>query len=392
MMRPTVDFMRLLGESGIPTTAEAMEAELKHEAEAAGSLISNDSDVSPFWRLVRAVVIAPALWIITTLLAKHVLPNTFAATAKGYYLRLKAWDVGLTVKEAQAARGIVEFIKRDPSASLTIPATLWITTERIEGNVYRLRPLQSVISPAGEPVARVMCEAEHPGSAWNLAPGYYNQTSEPLEGIAAIANPAGWLTRPGADAEGDDELALRIRNQFSTGGRFHIDSVYRAALAQVAGIRSDLIFFQHDAPRGPGTANALVMLEVGAVPPSLVATLNTYLAAGNHGHGDDLQVMAIPETQHTLHLTAWGTGTLTDEQKRDLKGEIENAIGAAFRQHAAYPTITRVMPLQRFSMSRLGAELHGLFPTLTSLHIDEADIVPGLTLPRLIRLEVTLHD
>ncbi|MGL5179934.1 MAG: baseplate J/gp47 family protein, partial [Aeromonas veronii] len=65
-LRPTVDFLALLSNSGVPTTEQAMEAELKKEVEAAGSLITNDSDVSPFWRLVRAVVITPALWLIRT--------------------------------------------------------------------------------------------------------------------------------------------------------------------------------------------------------------------------------------------------------------------------------------------------------------------------------------
>jgi hypothetical protein len=97
-LRPTVDFMALLAETGVPTTEQAMEAELKQEVVAAGSLITNDSDVSPFWRLVRGVVITPALWLIRTLLAGHVLPNTFAATATDAYLDLKAWDVDLTRK------------------------------------------------------------------------------------------------------------------------------------------------------------------------------------------------------------------------------------------------------------------------------------------------------
>ncbi|MCE9945367.1 hypothetical protein LZ627_17345, partial [Aeromonas rivipollensis] len=59
-LRPTVDFMALLAEAGVPTTEAAMEAELKKEVVAAGALITNDSDVSPFWRLVRGVVITPA--------------------------------------------------------------------------------------------------------------------------------------------------------------------------------------------------------------------------------------------------------------------------------------------------------------------------------------------
>ena len=136
----------------MPTTEQAMEAELKKEVEAAGSLITNDSDVSPFWRLVRGVVITPALWLIRTLLAGHVLPNTFAATATDAYLDLKAWDVDLTRKGAQKTRGVINFVKANQSEAATIPADIWISTERINGTIYRVKPLQPVVSPAGEAV------------------------------------------------------------------------------------------------------------------------------------------------------------------------------------------------------------------------------------------------
>ncbi len=145
-LRPTVDFMALLAKSGVPTTEEAMEVELKKEVEAAGSLITNDSDVSPFWRLVRAVVITPALWLIRILLAGHVLPASFAATATDSYLDLKAWDVDLTRKPAQKTRGIVNFTKVNPAEATTIPDDVWVTTERINGTIYRVKPVQAVVS------------------------------------------------------------------------------------------------------------------------------------------------------------------------------------------------------------------------------------------------------
>ncbi|OKA98781.1 hypothetical protein BHR46_19530, partial [Aeromonas salmonicida subsp. salmonicida] len=333
-LRPTVDFMALLAETGVPTTEQAMEAELKKEVVAAGSLITNDSDVSPFWRLVRGVVITPALWLIRTLLAGHVLPNTFAATATDAYLDLKAWDVDLTRKAAQTTRGLVNFVKANPSEAATIPADIWVATERINGTIYRLKPLQAVVSPAGEAVARVVCEAEFAGSAWNLAPGYYNLLSEPVTGILSARNDdKEWITTQGADAEGNDALGLRIQNQFSAVGRYHIDAIYRSMLASVAGIRADHIFFEHEAPRGPGTANAYVLLEVGATPASLIEQLNDYVGRqGNHGHGDDLFVMAMPETQHSLTLALWPQANLTAEQRTALKAGAENLVKAALRQ------------------------------------------------------------
>lgn len=393
-LRPTVDFMALLAKSGVPTTEEAMEVELKKEVEAAGSLITNDSDVSPFWRLVRAVVITPALWLIRILLAGHVLPASFAATATDSYLDLKAWDVDLTRKPAQKTRGIVNFAKVNPAEATTIPDDVWVTTERINGTIYRVKPVQAVVSPAGEAVARVICEAEFAGVAWNLAPGYYNLLSKPITGILSARNSEKeWITTQGADAESNDALGLRIKNQFSAVGRYHIDAIYRSMLASVAGIRADHIFFEHDAPRGPGTANAFILLEVGTTPASLIEKLNDYVNnQGNHGHGDDLQVMAIPETEHSLHLELWPVENLAAEQRLALVSEVKLLIQAAFRQSADYPAVTRTWPQSRFSLSQLGRELHQAFPEIKSLHFTELDIVSGLEIPRLAAIEVTLND
>lgn len=393
-LRPNVDFMALLAEAGVPTTEQAMEAELKKEVVAAGSLITNDSDVSPFWRLVRGVVITPALWLIRTLLAGHVLPNTFTATATDAYLDLKAWDVDLTRKAAQKTRGVIHFVKVSPGEAVTIPADIWIATERINGTIYRVKPLQAVVSPAGEAVAKVVCEAEFAGSAWNLAPGYYNLLSEPVTGILSARNDdKEWITTQGADAEGNDALGLRIQNQFSAVGRYHIDAIYRSMLASVAGIRADHIFFEHEGPRGPGTANAYILLEVGATPTSLINQLNDYVGhQGNHGHGDDLFVMSIPETQHSLTLTIWPQPNLTDEQKAALKAGAESLVKAAFRQSADFPSVTRTWPRSRFSLSQLARELHSQFPQLQSLKFAQDDIVSGLAIPRLNTLEVALHD
>ncbi|WP_324037675.1 baseplate J/gp47 family protein [Aeromonas dhakensis] len=393
-LRPTVDFMALLAKSGVPTTEEAMEVELKKEVEAAGSLITNDSDVSPFWRLVRAVVITPALWLIRILLAGHVLPASFAATATDSYLDLKAWDVDLTRKPAQKTRGIVNFTKVNPAEATTIPDDVWVTTERINGTIYRVKPVQAMVSPAGEAVARVVCEAEFAGVAWNLAPGYYNLLSKPITGILSARNSEKeWITTQGADAESNDALGLRIKNQFSAVGRYHIDAIYRSMLASVAGIRADHIFFEHDAPRGPGTANAFILLEVGTTPASLIEKLNDYVNnQGNHGHGDDLQVMAMPETEHSLHLELWPVENLAAEQRLALVSEVKLLIQAAFRQSADYPAVTRTWPQSRFSLSQLGRELHQEFPEIKSLHFTELDIVSGLEIPRLAAIEVTLND
>ncbi len=300
----------------------------------------------------------------------------------------------LTRKGAQKTRGVINFVKTNPSEAVTIPADIWISTERINGTIYRVKPLQAVVSPAGEAVASVVCEAEFAGAAWNLAPGYYHLLSEPVTGILSARNDdKEWIITPGADAESNDALGLRIKNQFSAVGRYHIDAVYRSMLASVAGIRADHIFFEHDAPRGPGTANAYILLEVGTTPASLISKLNDYVTnQGNHGHGDDLQVMAIPETEHSLHLELWPVDNLGEPQRAALVAGVRQLVNAAFRLSADYPTVTRTWPQSRFSLSQLGRELHQAFPEIRSLHFTELDILSGLAIPRLSGLEVTLHE
>lgn len=165
-----------------------MEVELKKEVEAAGSLITNDSDVSPFWRLVRGVVITPALWLIRTLLAGHVLPASFAATANDTYLDLKAWDVDLTRRPPRkpgAWSTSPRSIRQRPSPSRPMSGS---PPSASTAPSIACAHCKEMVSPAGEAIAKVVCEAEFAGSAWNLAPGYYNLLSKPVTGILSARN------------------------------------------------------------------------------------------------------------------------------------------------------------------------------------------------------------
>lgn len=392
-VRPQVDFKRLMTNDGIPTTVQALETELAKEVTAAGSVITNDSRMSPFWKLQRAIVVKPAMWLLNTLLIGHVLPNQFAATAKGYYQDLKAWDVGLERKGAKAVRGMVEFFKEDPAAAVTVPQGTVVTTERINGRSYVLVVVDTVVIPAGFTSGMVICQATEPGEAWNLPAGYYCILPSAVNGIERVANPVDWITEPGDDAEDDDALGLRIQNQYSVVGRYHIDAVYRSMLAAVAGIRSDNIFFEHDAPRGPGTANAYILMEVGSTPPALIDKLNQHVSHdGNHGHGDDLQCFALPDTLHAITLTIWPRAFLGDQEKALLQTDATAMVRAAFRETADYPTVSRTTPLGRFSFSRLGAELHALLPDIQSLSFDQQDIDSEQAIPRLSSLTVKIHE
>lgn len=214
----------------------------------------------------------------------------------------------------------------------------------------------------------------------------------PVPGIAQAVNTDDWLTQPGADAEPNDQLRLRVRNQFSAVNQYHTDAVYRAMITSFPGVNPDGVFFEHGAPRGPGSANAFVLFDAGVPADEYLARINAYIRdGGNHGHGDDLLVNVIPETQHTLQLKLWPHAHLTQEQRHQLAAQVEQFIRAAFRESTAndyQPTLT--YPQARFSFSRLGEELHAQFPRIESLRFANADILSELNIPRIEALEVLL--
>lgn len=113
---------------------------------------------------------------------------------------------------------------------------------------------------------------------------------------------------------------------------------------------------------------------------------------GNHGHGDDLQCFALPDTQHAITLNVWLRAFISDPDKTRLLASIEAIIRAAFRETADYPSVTRTTPFGRFSFSQLTTELHELLPDVQSLSFEQADIISERAIPRLLSLTVNLHE
>lgn len=389
-MRPTVNFEKIMADQGVPMNNQQVVNLLESDITAANSIISNNSRMSPFWRLFSACVVAPVLWLIKTLLANHVLPAMFAATATQRYLELKAWDVGISRKEAVKTQGNITFTKQDASTDVVVEAGTAVQTNNSLGAIYKMTVIQSTVIPAGIVSANILCEAQSAGAGHNLPAGVFNILPEAVPGIDAVTNGLNWITRAGADIETDDALALRIRDQFASIGNYHIDAVYRAAIASFAGIRSDLLFFQHNAPRGPGTANCFVMMDVGETPQSLIDSINDYVSnKGYRGHGDDLLAIAMPSTPVDLALAFWHSNNLGPAEIATLSAAIEARVRAAFRESDLYQEITRTRPLSVFAFSKLSHELHSALPDLKSIRWDNPDLVNALVLPRINSLTIT---
>ncbi|MEQ0266047.1 baseplate J/gp47 family protein [Klebsiella sp. CN_Kp073] len=390
--KPQVDFEEVLKDSGMPVTEDDVQA--RFNAIVAGEgLITNTSRMSPFWRLVTAIVTAPVMWLKDALIGV-VLTNMYVATAGGKMLRLLAWAVNVTAKPATAAEGVIRFFKTDAKATTTVKAGTLVQTERINGRVYVLATVADVVIPSGVASALVAVKATGTGGAYNLAPGYYRILPVAVDGISQVASEEDWLTKPGADEESDDELRERCRNQFNLVGNYHTDAVYRSMIAQVAGLSIDRIFFEHEAPRGAGTANSYLLLDTGVASAPFIDAVNDYInTQGHHGHGDDMQCFAMPETRHDLAVSVYvpSVSNMTDDEVNALKSGVENLIRCAFRENADFD-VKKTWPYSRFSFSQLGRELHRAFPQTDSIEFSLRDITSGLDVPRLNSLTVSLHD
>ncbi|MEZ9698956.1 baseplate J/gp47 family protein [Vibrio sp. 10N.261.46.E12] len=392
--RPNADFVEILSESGVPVTEDEFEAKLKQEVAGAGSKVSNDSEMSPFWRWVRAAVVTPCVWLIRTLLAEHVMPNMFVATAERWALELKAWEHDIEPKDAEKTQGNITLTKANAADAVTIEAGKVVQTLPIDGVVYKVRVLAETVIDAGQLTGKALVEAFEVGAAFNLPAGYFNIIPEEIPGIVDAVNEPDWITKLGADAESEEELALRIQNAFTSSGEWHIDDVYRSIISSVAGIRSDNIYFNNTGEVTPGTAEALILMEVGATPQPVLDQLNDHIMAkGHHGHGDVLTCKAIPDTEHDVIADVVLVANLDEATKVNELLEVEDRIRAAFRETAAYPEMTRAKPESRFSLSLLGTEIHTNMAQVESVKFTvggkvQEDIISDLEQPRLKTLTV----
>lgn len=386
-----VDYRKIVSDAGIPTEQAAMETAWKAEMAAQQSAISNDNQYSPFWRIVTALITKPALWLVD-LISGTVLPNAFLKDAAGIFLDLLAYGVDLERKPAGKAKGNLTFTRANPSNPITILTGTIVETVPINGVVYRLITDADTDFQGSDPTVLVAATAEQEGSAYNLGDGYYALPQTPLAGITAVSNESGWLATPGADVENDMLLRARVRNQFNTASNYHTDAVYKSLIGLFPGVDVDAIWFEHDAPRGPGTANAFVLFDFSAPAEDYLVTINQYITdQGNHGHGDDLIVFQMPEQTIDLVCDIWHVQNLSAGEISALESAITDFINAAFRENQSYTPIL-TYPFDRFSFSRLGQELHEQFDQIDSVDFDLTDILSALWIPRIDTLQVNMNE
>jgi len=370
--------------SPIAETEEEVLTDLRADLQAEGSTIANTSPFSPFFRLMGAVFAKPLLFL-RGLVVDTILPGLFVKTATGTLLDIRADGMDETRKAAAKAEGRLTFYRAGSTGDLPIPAGTVAESPEIDGVVYRM-----IVGAAGGTIlagsisALVACDAEQAGAAWNLGDGYYSVLPNPVAGITAVVNEAGWLDEPGRDIETDDELRERLRLKWRRQSGWHTADTYRSLISDVIGIDPTDVYFDLSAPRGPGSADAYILTKSGIPAAALVTQADDHINVdGNHGLSDDLLVKAMPSLAVPLDVTITADAAADQADKDQLQADVENLLRAAFRESAAYPAVPRVAPFERVSRSALSGEIHEAFPLAEAVDwtAPAADPEPNLELP-----------
>ena len=381
------DFSQLLDKAGIPKDLETAKTQLKAELKRQNSELSNADENSAGLTLFSAILSNPTLQIRKTL-EKEVLPGLFIKTAKGSWLDKLADQRKIARIQPSKAKGTITFYRVGTSGDLLIPKGTQVASQLINSKQYKLLTLANATITDGNSHVDIVCEALEPGSAYNLATGYYSVLFSAVSGVSRVSNLSNWLTKAGTDRESDEELRKRTRNKIADSANWHLTESYKSIIMSQTGVPYDLIFFDLTEPRGQGSADAYAILETGQLSNSLITKCNQYINdKGHHGLGDDMQFKAIP----TLNIDLIVEFQATSNQDA-VKTKIQNITRCAFRENADFELSQKITPMQTFYYQKLATDLQSQIDDLkfanfyemkngTKTRLDQT--IAGLKMPTL---------
>ena len=218
----------------LPDEDEEME-KVQGELEGEGFPITNFKKGGIFYHLCRMLV---TIYIELKELARTIVNGCFIKHAEGDWLKIKSADYSKQQKEAKAARGYVSIYRSEYNNALQVTKGHCFKTEPdAGGNELKFYCCENTVIDAGEPVGRVLVEAEATGTYYNIAPGRITISMIHLDGVDYVTNDDDWLFEEGA-------------------------------AKAVPGVLDARIDAQH--PRGQGTVDVIVTGAAGEASPELI--------------------------------------------------------------------------------------------------------------------------
>lgn len=249
----------------IPDEDEEME-KVQGELEDEGFPITNFKKGGIFYHLCRMLV---TIYIDLKELARVIVNSCFIKHAEGDWLKIKAADYSKQQKEAKAAKGYVTIYRNEYNNALQVTKGHCFKTEPdAGGKELKFYCCENTVIDAGEPVGRVLVEAEAPGTYYNIAPGRITISMIHLDGMDYVTNEEDWLFEEGAEEEDLEDLRDRCMSSWAELATRTIEEKLRNAAKSVPGVLDARIDAQH--PRGQGTVDVIVTGAAGEASPELI--------------------------------------------------------------------------------------------------------------------------
>ncbi len=249
----------------IPEEDEEME-KVQGELEDEGFPITNFKKGGVFYHLCRMLV---TIYIELKELARVIVNSCFIKHAEGDWLKIKAADYSKQQKEAKAAKGYVTIYRNEYNNALQVTNGHCFKTEPdAGGKELKFYCCENTVIDAGEPVGRVLVEAEAPGTYYNIAPGRISISMIHLDGMDYVTNEEDWLFEEGAEEEDLEDLRDRCMSSWAELATRTIEEKLRNAAKSVPGVLDARIDAQH--PRGQGTVDVIVTGAAGEASPELI--------------------------------------------------------------------------------------------------------------------------
>ncbi len=191
--------------------------------------------------------------------------QTFAQSAQGEQLDLRAQERGLTRKQPVAAQGALVFGRTTPlwySAGIPLGTVCSTAGE----NPVQYITTQEAILPQGELSVTVPAKAEQGGRAGNTQPGTVTIMMTPPPAMESVTNSTAFIG--GEDSEGDSQLRSRLMQSYAGFSNGTNISFYREFALKYDGVYSAGVV-----PRESGAGTVGVYLGGrGGVPPQDVTS------------------------------------------------------------------------------------------------------------------------
>ena len=249
----------------IPEEDEEME-KVQGELEDEGFPITNFKKGGVFYHLCRMLV---TIYIELKELARVIVNSCFIKHAEGDWLKIKAADYSKQQKEAKAAKGYVTIYRNEYNNALQVTKGHCFKTEPdAGGKELKFYCCENTVIDAGEPVGKVLVEAEEAGTYYNIAPGRISISMIHLDGMDYVTNEEDWLFEEGAEEEDLEDLRDRCMSSWAELATRTIEEKLRNAAKSVPGVLDARIDAQH--PRGQGTVDVIVTGAAGEASPELI--------------------------------------------------------------------------------------------------------------------------